>query len=101
MSFPSPGSTMMFFLAAILDLIGLACLVLDFVGIGFGISFIPDLLGGVFLGSWLYFVRGDGMGFGGTSAKKLMGFTGGELIPALGDIAPFWTILVIMEILQD
>lgn len=94
-------SILMFFLALLLDLLGLLCLVLDFIGIGLGVSFIPDLLGGVFFGSWLYFIRGDGIGFEGTNWKRLLGFGGGEVVPLLGDVAPFWTVLVIMEMLND
>jgi len=90
----------MFFLALILDLMGLACLALDFLGIGLGISFLPDLLGFIFLGGWIYFVRGNSLGFGGSfkgfSISSII-----ELVPGLGDLSPTWTILVITEMLKD
>lgn len=85
--------------ALILDGMGLICTLLDFVGIGFGISFIPDLLGMFIIGMWTFFVKGDGIGF--ESAGKKFGIASGlELFPGVGDVSPSWTFLVIMEILK-
>ncbi|MCK4454334.1 hypothetical protein KAU51_03240 [Candidatus Parcubacteria bacterium] len=63
-----PEAILMIFLAALLDLIGIICLILDvIVGIGEVFSFIPDIMGIFFFGAWLVFrsaikkaVKGEG-----------------------------------------
>ncbi len=53
MSLLSPEGILMLFLAGLLDLIGIVCLILDLVfGIGEVLSFIPDGIGILFFGFW-------------------------------------------------
>ena len=53
MSLLSPEGILMLFLAGLLDLIGVICLILDLVfGIGEVLSFIPDGIGIIFFGGW-------------------------------------------------
>ena len=53
MSLLSPEGILIMFLAGLLDLMGAICLILDVVfGIGEILSYIPDGLGILFLGSW-------------------------------------------------
>ncbi len=117
----------MLFLAGLLDLIGVLCLIADLAfGIGEILSFIPDIIGIVFFGSWML-IRGQEGGIKDTTkqvsdkkqtmkktqkAMKKMAKKGtkkglrfglsslGELIPLLGAL-PFWTIFVILELKQD
>ncbi len=54
LSLLSPEGVLMLFLAGILDLIGVICLILDLVfGIGEILSYIPDGIGILFFGGWL------------------------------------------------
>jgi hypothetical protein len=101
----------MLVLAVLLDLFGLVGLIF---GIGQILSFIPDILGTIFIGGWIYFnsrtiklTKGTMTKIGGAAkwAKRskwlrpLLIF--GEFIPFVG-IAPLWTILVFFELLgQD
>ncbi|MGB2762405.1 MAG: hypothetical protein WBC21_02585 [Minisyncoccales bacterium] len=49
----SPEAILMLFLAGLLDLIGVICLLLDLVfGIGEVLSYIPDGIGILFFGAW-------------------------------------------------
>ena len=53
MSLFSPEAILMLFLAGLLDLIGIICLLLDVAfGMGEVLSYIPDGIGILFLGSW-------------------------------------------------
>jgi len=55
-SFFSPEGVLMLFLAVLLDLIGIICLILDLVfGIGEVLSYIPDGIGIIFFGAWIAF----------------------------------------------
>lgn len=54
-SFLSPEGILMLFLAGILDLMGIICLILDLVfGIGEILSYIPDGIGILFFGGWIF-----------------------------------------------
>lgn len=56
----SPEAILMLFLAGLLDLIGVICLILDLVfGIGEILSYIPDGIGILFFGAWV-FMRSQG-----------------------------------------
>ncbi len=104
----SPEALVMFMVAGSLDLIGLILLILDFIGIGLALSFIPDIIGLVFLGSWMYFRTGHvtiSRSAGKTirkSGRKILKRLGlsfaGELIPLFGDIAFCWTLAVYFEL---
>jgi hypothetical protein len=52
----SPEAVIMLFLAGLLDIIGIICLILDAVlGIGEIFSYIPDTIGIIFFGAWVVF----------------------------------------------
>ena len=53
-NFLSPEAIMMLFLAGLLDLIGIICLLLDLAfGVGEILSYIPDIIGIILFGSWI------------------------------------------------
>lgn len=97
----SPGAILMFLLAVALDLLGYLCLLLDFLGIGAILSFIPDLMGLVFIGGWMYLVKGESIKLTGKATRWLGTTAFGEAAPLLGDLLPGWTLLVILEMLKD
>ena len=128
-SFTTPEGVLMLFLAGLLDLIGLLCLIADLAfGIGEIFSFIPDVIGIIFFGSWMLMrlqASGDDVKDMTKqvsdkkqtmeTSKKVLKKTAkkasrkglrfglaslGELIPLLGAL-PFWTIFVISELKQD
>jgi len=87
-------------IALLLDLIGLILFIASFFGVGIPVSFLPDVIGGLIIGIWLFFKKGKtggvGKGFGKIALKY--GITQiTELIPFLGDISPSWTILVLIS----
>ncbi len=104
----SPEAVVMFLAAGMLDLAGLIILILNFFGVGLAISFIPDIIGLVFLGSWMYFRTGHvtiSRSAGKTirkSGRKILKRLGlsfaGELIPFFGDLAFCWTLAVYFEL---
>lgn len=126
-SFTSPEGILMLFLAGLLDLIGILCLIADLAfGIGEIFSFIPDAIGIVFFGFWML-IRSQESDFKNmakqvSDKKQAMKKTNqvmkktakkgakkgtrfalsslGELIPFLGAL-PFWTIFVILELKED
>jgi len=107
-AFFSPEALIMFMIAGFLDLIGLVLLILDFVGIGLALSFIPDIIGIILIGSWMYFRSGNitiSQKAGKTikkSGRKIFKRLGlaflGELIPVFGDIALCWLLVVYFEL---
>lgn len=55
MSLLSPEGLIMLFLAGLLDLFGIICLILDVAfGIGEVLSYIPDVIGIFFFGFWVF-----------------------------------------------
>jgi len=98
--FLSPEGVIMMLAASLLDLVGFLLFILDFVGIGIPLSFIPDIIGILIIGGWI-FLRTGRMGVTKEAAKisqkvsvKLGLTTLGELIPFFGDLAPCWVLLV-------
>ncbi|MBZ9578156.1 hypothetical protein KJA13_04005 [Patescibacteria group bacterium] len=104
----SPEALVMFVVAGSLDLIGLILLILDFIGIGLALSFIPDIIGIIVIGGWMYFRSGHitisrraGKTIKTTGRKifKRLGLAFlGELIPLFGDIAFCWLLVVYLEL---
>lgn len=107
-AFFSPEALVMFMIAGSLDLAGLVIFILSLFGVGIAISFIPDIIGLVFLGSLMYFRTGHvtiSRSAGKTirkSGRKIFKRLGlsfvGELIPFFGDIAFCWTLAVYFEL---
>jgi len=107
-AFLSPEALIMFIVAGFLDLIGLIIIILDFIGIGLAFSFIPDILGIITIGGWMYFRSGNitisrkaGKTVKTTGRKvfKRLGLASlGELIPVFGDIALCWLLVVYFEL---
>lgn len=121
----SPQGLVMFTVAGILDLVGAFLLILDiFFGIGEILSYIPDVIGILFFGLWLYFRSSGERSLKETTGelkekvaerrqeRKQMVKTArkglsrvarfglsalGELLPFIGAI-PFWTIFVYQEL---
>jgi len=83
---------MMLILALILDLLGLLIFILDFLGIGLVISFIPDLIGTLIIGTWGTF---KGKSSFLKKFLKVVSSIISEVIPVWGDICPTWTIFVL------
>ena len=53
-NFFSPEAILMLFLASLLDLFGIICLILDIAfGVGEILSYVPDVIGITFFGSWV------------------------------------------------
>lgn len=104
MGFFSPIAIIMFLIAGLLDATGLIFLILSFFGIGIALSYIPDIIGLVFLGSLMYFTTGSMTTTKGAqktikkATTKLLKRLGlaflGEIIPFFGDIAPCWILAV-------
>jgi len=107
-AFFSPEALIMFMIAGLLDLAGLIIFILSLFGVGIAISFIPDIIGLVFLGSLMYFRAGhvtiskSGGKIIKKSGRKILKRLGlsfmGELIPFFGDIAFCWTLAVYFEL---
>ena len=117
----------MLFLAGLLDIIGIICLILDLLfGIGEVLSYIPDGIGICFFGFWVIFrsqtkeagkekkeelkeqlaerrkkrLKKKIAKKGGKKALRFGLAALGELIPLLGAM-PFWTIYVYLELKSD
>ena len=108
-SFLTPEAVLMFTIAGFLDVAGLLCFLLDFVGgIGNFLSFIFDIGGIIIIGGWLLVRSGviispkRGLK---QLAKKSFGSAGlgiaGELLPFAGDLLPFWTWIVYSELKKE
>lgn len=92
----------MLILAAVLDLLGLFCLFLSVtLGIGIPLSFVPDLIGFLFIGGWMYIVRGTGVGLTQQATRRLGIASLVEIIPGLGDISTSWVLLVLITIFKS
>ncbi len=108
-NFISLYGIIMFSMAIVLDLVGLILLVLSFLGIGIPLSFIPDVIGLVFIGGLMLLSPSGGVvvskGANKLSKKiaKKIGKKIGlsflvELVPFVGDIAPSWTVAVYLHL---
>ncbi|GAI16802.1 unnamed protein product, partial [marine sediment metagenome] len=108
-SFTSPEALVMLSTAIILDLIGLFVFILDFFfGIGLLFSFVPDAIGLIFIGGWMFSRTGrvtvtrKAQKTIRKTGKKLFKRLGlaflGELIPFFGDVAFCWTLAVYFEL---
>ena len=104
-NFISLFGILMLSMAIFLDFIGFILLVLSFFGIGIPLSFIPDLIGLVFIGGLMFLSPSGGIvltkgadKLTKTLAKKIGKKLGlsfiGELIPFFGDAMPCWTLAV-------
>jgi hypothetical protein len=94
-------------IAIILDAIGFIFFILDFFGIGEIPSMVLDGVGALSIGVLLFLFNkstaGLEKGFIPIIQKIAVktGITiGAEFVPLLGDVAPFWTILVVEEIFE-
>ena len=111
-NFLSLYGILMFSMALALDLVGLILIILDVLGIGIALSFIPDVIGLIFIGGLMFLSPSGGVvvtkgthkltkKIGKKIAKKLgLGFLG-ELIPIFGDIMPCWTLAVYFHLKGD
>ena len=107
-AFFSPEALIIFMVAGFLDLIGLILLILDFIGIGLALSFIPDIIGIIIIGGWMYFrsghitisrKAGKTVKTTGRKVLKRLGLAFlGELIPVFGDVAFCWLLVVYFEL---
>ncbi len=104
-NFLSLYGIILFLLAIVLDLVGLVVFVLSFFGIGIPISYILDIIGIVFIGGLMLLSPSGGVVLSKGAnkltkkiAKKIGKKLGlaflGEIIPFVGDFAPFWTLAV-------
>ena len=107
-AFFSPEALIIFMVAGFLDLIGLILLILDFIGIGLALSFIPDIIGIIIIGGWMYFrsghitisrKAGKTVKTTGRKVLKRLGLAFlGELIPVFGDVAFCWLLVIYFEL---
>ncbi|MDD2732046.1 MAG: hypothetical protein PHI53_02505 [Candidatus Pacebacteria bacterium] len=94
-NFISPEAVVMLLAAVLLDTIGFLFLFLSFLGVGIPLSFIPDLIGLIFIGGWMFLRSGARQ----KRIGKRLGLAFlGEIIPFFGDIAPCWTLAVFFEL---
>jgi len=100
----TPEGILMMFLAIVIDLVGLVLFILSFFGIGIILSGISDILGLLFIGSWMFARSGNITATKGAKKlgqkffKRLGASFLGELIPFFGDVAPCWTLAVYFEL---
>jgi hypothetical protein len=94
-------------IAIILDTIGFIFFILDFFGIGEIPSMVLDVVGALSIGVLLFLFNKSTAGLEKgfiPIIQKIAAKTGmttiAEFVPLLGDVAPFWTILVIEEIFE-
>jgi hypothetical protein len=90
----------MLFLAAIIDVFGLACFFLSFTGfltpVAQVFSTILDFVGLILIGGWILFSGGMPPGKIGTRLLTRVGLAFlVESIPFLGDISPSWILAVL------
>ena len=108
-SLTGPEAFVMLSFAIMLDLIGLVVFILDFIfGVGLIVSFVPDVIGLIFIGGWMFFRTGHititrkakkTIKKGGKKILKRLGLAFlGELIPVFGDVAFCWTLAVYFEL---
>jgi len=100
----SPEGIIIMTIAVLLDLAGLICLILSFLGVGVPASWILDLVGFLIIGCWIFFRSGTisttkkAAGLLQKSLKKFGLAFLGELIPFFGDFAFCWTLVVYLEL---
>jgi len=100
----TPEGILMMFLAVVIDLVGLVLFILSFLGVGVILSGISDILGLLFIGSWMFARSGNVTATKGAKKlgqkffKRLGASFLGELIPFFGDVAPCWTLAVYFEL---
>jgi hypothetical protein len=94
-------------IAIILDVIGFIFFILDFFGIGEIPSMVLDVVGALSIGVLLFLFNKSTAGLEKgfmPIIQKIVVKTGittiAEFVPLLGDVAPFWTILVVEEIFE-
>jgi len=94
-------------IAIILDIIGFIFFILDFFGIGEIPSMVLDVAGALSIGVLLFLFNRSTAGLEKgfmPILQKIAVKTGittvAEFVPFLGDVAPFWTILVVEEIFE-
>jgi hypothetical protein len=94
-------------IAIILDVIGFIFFILDFFGIGEIPSMVLDGVGALSIGVLLFLFNRSTAGLEKgfiPIIQKIAVKTGittvAEFVPFLGDVAPFWTILVVEEIFE-
>jgi hypothetical protein len=94
-------------IAIILDVIGFIFFILDFFGIGEIPSMVLDGVGALSIGVLLFLFNRSTAGLEKgfiPIIQKIAAKTGittvAEFVPFLGDVAPFWTILVVEEIFE-
>jgi hypothetical protein len=94
-------------IAIILDAIGFIFFILDFFGIGEIPSMVLDGVGALSIGVLLFLLNKSTAGLEKgfiPIIQKIAVKTGmttiAEFVPLLGDVAPFWTILVVEEIFE-
>jgi hypothetical protein len=94
-------------IAIILDAIGFIFFILDFFGIGEIPSMVLDVVGALSIGVLLFLLNKSTAGLEKgfiPIIQKIAVKTGmttiAEFVPLLGDVAPFWTILVVEEIFE-
>jgi hypothetical protein len=94
-------------IAIILDVIGFIFFILDFFGIGEIPSMVLDVVGALSIGVLLFLFNRSTAGLEKgfmPIIQKIAVKTGmttiAEFVPLLGDVAPFWTILVVEEIFE-
>jgi len=101
-SFLSPDVLIMLIIGLFLDILGLLCLLLDWMGVGEVLSFVVDIIGMILFGFWTLMRSGQ---LGGKAAqvlkkilKRFIAPSAVELVPVLGDVAFSWTLTVILEV---
>jgi hypothetical protein len=94
-------------IAIILDVIGFIFFILDFFGIGEIPSMVLDGVGALSIGVLLFLFNRSTAGLEKgfiPIIQKIAAKTGittvAEFVPFLGDVVPFWTILVVEEIFE-
>jgi hypothetical protein len=108
-SFLSPIAVLMFFIAGLLDLGGVICLILSITivlaPIGLVLSVILDIAGLIIFGIWTLMRSGQIKGKSAKILKRLLKRsvlpTLVESIPIFGDIAASWIVTVYLTIKND
>jgi hypothetical protein len=108
-NFLAPDALLAFFVALMLDLGGVICLLLDLTiilsPIGLVVSQILDILGLIFFSLWTMQRGGSISGKASHVLKKLLKRVGlpmiVELIPIVGDLAFSWVVTVYLEISKN
>ena len=105
-NFLAPDALLMFILAAILDLGGIVCFILEMTialaAVGAALSMALDIIGLIAFSAWTLFRSGEIRGKGVKIIKKLLKRVGIpaliESVPILGDVAFSWVATVYLEV---